>query len=181
MAKEGRRWELVKDAGPHRHRHEDGSQVAYEAGEVIHDERDLAQMWPGKFNELGKPQFEKRKDSKLKKALAARLNSAQEAAEIEDHQHDTEEEDVTLAKSEYGEDVTAEFTDAARSDLKVFHDAETDKFTVCDADDLEKPLAKGLKRSKNVLKWVREYRRGNTDVTKKPKIKKKGKKIKSEE
>lgn len=173
MAKD-REWELIQNAGDHKHRHEDGTQVVYESGEVIIDSRDLKSMFPNKFRELGKAEEEKqkKKKSKLKAAVAARQ------IQVLDDDADDEERDATLEESsQFGKDVTAEYPHAAKSDLKVFK-SDDGEYTVVDADDLDSPLNKeALKRGKNVDQWVKDYRLGKKEVAgdEAPKKKKKKK------
>lgn len=164
-----RQWELQPNVGVHVHRHEDGTRVAYEAGEVIHDHRDLDAMFPNKFAEIGvsKPQT-KKKVSKIKSSPHLAAQQAVDLEKVDDEADDaddvvetsTEEADTEEVESAFGEEVTASFPAAAKADLKVFFDKKKKVHTVVDSDTPDKPLGKALKKPKNVEKWIKTYLKG---------------------
>lgn len=99
---------------------------------------------------------------------ASKLDFATDEEEERENQEllDTDESDTADHEGEdeenpLGEDTTAEFEDAVKSDLKVFkRSGKNGKYTVVDADEPTRPLPKGsdLKDAKAVNKFLSSYR-----------------------
>lgn len=169
-----RQFELKSGCGPHVEKNSDGEKVKYEPGEVIHSDKDYCAIWPHKFKELGiskeatkkKKKTEEEKDAdeddstvkkmlrENKKALKHENPDNEEDVEIEDEEEEIDEDeevDETEVKSKFGKDVSKDFEDLVKADLKVFS-SKKKGFTVVENDDPTKSLVK-KKKAEDVEKW----------------------------
>jgi len=175
-----RQFELKAQSGPHVDR-STGDKIVYEPGEVIHSEKDLCEMFPHKFIEIGvsKRATIKKKKSKLRPSEAEptslndedeekihkkQLKAKQEEIDDEDDDDDTDTEETSEDESapkkhkKFGKDITEEFETAVKADLKVF--TKNGKFYVVDSDNPDKVLPHGkLKSHKLVSKFLHDYQK----------------------
>lgn len=120
-------FKMRDNVGPHE---QDGK--VYKSGDIIETDRPLDEMFPLKFDELPDPEWDKRKETRRKPAIATPKTKKRDKV-------DAETEDVTPSKesastsSEYGEDVSDQFEGAAKAELQVF--VKHNWYTVVDPED----------------------------------------------